>query len=65
MEVELEVQDLKGKTNSLKTTSLDKKQVLVSKSYNLYPLTPCIYPREMQALALGSNLVLFLAKVDA
>ena len=37
----LEIQDLKGKTNSLKTTSLDKKQVLVLKSYNLYPLTPC------------------------
>ena len=37
----LEIQDLKGKTYSLKTTSLDKKQVLVLKSYNLYPLTPC------------------------
>ena len=31
----LEIQDMKGKIDSLKTTSLDKKQVLVLKSYNL------------------------------
>ena len=37
----LEIQDLKGKIDSLKTTSLDKKQDLVLRSYNLYPLTPC------------------------
>ena len=37
----LEIQDLKGKIDSLKTTSLDKKQDLVRRSYNLYPLTPC------------------------
>ena len=39
--MDLEIQDLKGKIDSLKTTSLDKKQVLVLNSYNLYPLTPC------------------------
>ena len=33
--IDLEVQCLKGKMNSLKTTSLDKKIVLEAKSYSL------------------------------
>ena len=37
----LEIQDLKGKIDFLKATSLDKKQDLVLRSYNLYPLRPC------------------------
>ena len=39
-EPDLDNNYLKGKTFSWKTTSLDKKQVLVTKSYNLYPLVP-------------------------
>ena len=56
---------LKGKIVSLKITSLDRNKVLVDKSYNLYPLVPKGYPRKMQAFALGSNLDLFLVKVEA
>ena len=33
--IDLEVQCLKGKMNSLKMTSLDKKTVLEAKSYSL------------------------------
>ena len=39
-ETNLDNHYLKGKTNSLKMTSLDKKTILVVKSYNLYPLVP-------------------------
>ena len=49
----------KGKTDSLKMTSLERKIVLLDKSYNLYPLVPKGYPRNMHAFALGSNLDLF------
>ena len=63
MEEELGVglgnQCLKGKTDSLKMTSLERKIVLLDKSYNLYPLVPKGYPRNMHAFALGSNLDLF------
>ena len=58
-------QCLKGKTISLKITSLDKNMVLVDKSYNLYRLVPKGYPRYMHAFALGSNFDLFLVKVEA
>ena len=69
MEEELRVglgsQCLKGKTYYLKMTSLERKTVLLEKSYNLYPLVPKGYPRNMHAFALGSNLDLFLVKVEA
>ena len=58
-------QCLKGKTDSLKMTSLERKIFLLDKSYNLYPLVPKGYPRKMHAFALGSNLDLFLVKVEA
>ena len=38
---------------------------LLDKSYNLYPLVPKGYPRKIHAFALGSNLDLFLVKVEA
>ena len=56
---------LKGKTASLKITSLERNIVLLDKSYNLYPLVPKGYPRNMHAFAPGSNLDLFLVKVEA
>ena len=64
LETTLGNQCLKGKMDSLKMTSLDRNKVLVDKSYNLYPLVPKGYPRKMQAFALGSNLDLFLVKVE-
>ena len=48
-----------------KTTSLNKKMELESMSNNFYPLTPLGYPRNTQALALWSNLVLFPERVEA
>ena len=53
------------RTASLKITSLERNTFSLDKSYNLYPLVPKRYQRNMHAFALGSNLDLFLVKVEA
>lgn len=62
---EEEFSEWKGKTLSWKITSLETKYWWVCRSRSLYPFTPGGYPKKTQAVALGSNLVLWLERLEA